>query len=294
MKPDLDVVSQFVATMQKYGIGHGFYYTLQDNQYLGVCDGVAGGCGSSRPGQMNVSQDEFEAIAIAQLTELWTNYGNLTEIWFDGGYQGDMKKTLLSLLAVHQPNVVGFNAGGLIPNAARWVGTEGDMESEYYPDGVWSTYCCNNTDGEPCVVAHTTSCSINSGCSLTPYVCFCLLFIASQLSLTYRSLSRPYGGAGCPATGTGDGCNSYYPAALDYTLQTGDQWFYNPVNPTPRPLTELIEVYHNSVGRNTVLELDFAIDRRGKLDPTHKVPNPMSNTNPMSNPNPNPNPNPIP
>lgn len=36
-----------------------------------------------------------------------------------------------------------------------------------------------------------------------------------------------------------------------------------------RPLSELISVYHNSVGRNTVMELDFAIDRRGQVDPAH-------------------------
>ena len=36
-----------------------------------------------------------------------------------------------------------------------------------------------------------------------------------------------------------------------------------------RPLSEMIAVYHNSVGRNTVMELDFGIDRTGRVDPTH-------------------------
>lgn len=36
--------------------------------------------------QVRVTQAEFEAIALAQVTELWSRFGNLTEIWFDGGY----------------------------------------------------------------------------------------------------------------------------------------------------------------------------------------------------------------
>jgi hypothetical protein len=175
---------------------------------------------------------------------LWTEFGNLTEIWFDGGYEGTMRQALLAVLAAHQPAVVGFNAGGLISNAARWVGTEGDMPLADYPDGVWSTYCCNSSRDEPCVVAHSTACSLNTG---------------------------PYGGAGCPVPDSqGDGCDLYYPAALDYTLQADDVWFWEPGRAL-RPLSELIDVYHRSVGRNTVMELDFAIDRRGKVDPAHKA-----------------------
>lgn len=174
----------------------------------------------------------------------------LTEIWFDGGYEGSMKESLLAVLTEHQPTVVGMNAGGLIKNAVRWVGTEGDMGDKEYPDGVWSTYCCNSSAGTPCVVSQT-DCSLNSG---------------------------PYGGAGCPATGDSNNanrrnsasCDSYYPAGLDYTLQAGDVWFFEPNAPL-RPLSEMITVYHNSVGRNTVLELDFAIDRTGKVDPRHKT-----------------------
>ena len=49
-------------------------------------------------------------------------------------------------------------------------------------------------------------------------------------------------------------CNTWYPAGLDYTLQSGDTWFF--VEGTPlRPLSELITTYHNCVGMNTVMEL---------------------------------------
>ena len=58
-------------------------------------------------------------------------------------------------------------------------------------------------------------------------------------------------------------CDTFMPAGVDYTLQAGDVWFWMP-SQRLRPLSELILQYHLSVGRNTVLELDFAIDRSGR------------------------------
>ena len=37
------------------------------------------------PGQANITQAQYEAIILAQVTELWTENGDLTEIWLDGG-----------------------------------------------------------------------------------------------------------------------------------------------------------------------------------------------------------------
>lgn len=34
-------------------------------------------------------------------------------------------------------------------------------------------------------------------------------------------------------------------------------------------LADLISVYHNTVGANSLLELDFAIDETGQVDPVH-------------------------
>ena len=76
-----DVLAQFTASMSARGIGHGFYYSLTNNFFLNVISHQAGASKTLLPGQVNVSQAEFEAIALAQVTELWTEYGNLTEIW---------------------------------------------------------------------------------------------------------------------------------------------------------------------------------------------------------------------
>lgn len=46
----------------------------------------------------------------------------------------------------------------------------------------------------------------------------------------------------------------------------GDVWFWEPAPQTLRKRDELISTYHATVGHNTVLELDFAIDRTGQVE----------------------------
>ncbi|CAE8678377.1 unnamed protein product [Polarella glacialis] len=70
------------------------------------------------------------------------------------------------------------------------------------------------------------------------------------------------------AEGVGDPDSPIFcPKTCDTTLQENDKWFWtgNPI----RTLHELIDVYHRTVGRNGVLELDFAINRAGLVDESH-------------------------
>jgi len=34
---------------------------------------------------MNITQETYENIVLQQLREVWSRYGTLDEIWFDGG-----------------------------------------------------------------------------------------------------------------------------------------------------------------------------------------------------------------
>ena len=70
----------FSDSMIAAGITHGFYYSLTDNFFLNVADHAAHASSSPLPGQVDVNQAEFERIALAQVTELWSNYGQLGEI----------------------------------------------------------------------------------------------------------------------------------------------------------------------------------------------------------------------
>jgi alpha-L-fucosidase len=104
--PELNVLQQFAAATEAAGIGHGFYYSLTNNFYLNVF-GHYVRKGALLPKQQAVTQAQFEALALEQLTELWTQFGNLTELWFDGGYTTDMETKLKALLALRQPASVG-------------------------------------------------------------------------------------------------------------------------------------------------------------------------------------------
>lgn len=54
----------------------------------------------------------------------------------------------------------------------------------------------------------------------------------------------------------------FCPAECDTTLQTDDRWFYGDGQPL-RSFEEMVEVYHKTVGRNCLLELDLSPDRSG-------------------------------
>lgn len=60
----------------------------------------------------------------------------------------------------------------------------------------------------------------------------------------------------------------FAPAECDTTLQAGIRWFWAAGQPL-RPLSEMIEVYHQTVGRNCLLELDLAPDRSGLVPAAH-------------------------
>lgn len=128
-----NVVKEFVEACYHRGIQTGFYYSVVSNSYLNVENGQVRN-GSLSPGQVKVSQTEYDQIVVAQLTELWEQYGPLSEIWFDGGYTEDLKDQLEKLLAL-QPNAVAFNGLGVSKNPVRWVGTESGQSP--YPN--WST-----------------------------------------------------------------------------------------------------------------------------------------------------------
>jgi alpha-L-fucosidase len=74
----LNVVDQFVSAAKSAGIGYGFYYSLTNNFYLNVAHHQAQPRSTALPNQAPVTQPEFEALALAQVKELWTQFGPLT------------------------------------------------------------------------------------------------------------------------------------------------------------------------------------------------------------------------
>ena len=90
--PTLPVVETFVSECKKNGIGYGFYYSLTNNFYLNTFGHSTYPPSTLQPFQASVTQKQFESIALAHVKELWTSFGDLTEIWLDGGNLNHLKK----------------------------------------------------------------------------------------------------------------------------------------------------------------------------------------------------------
>ena len=134
-----DIIASFAASCASVGVKLGVYYSVVSNEYLNVEQGKVRNASTLAQGQVSITQDEYNDIVVQQLTELWSNYGDLAEIWFDGGFSvPGLQDRLLGLLNETQPHASVFNGCGLSPNAVAWIGTE----SGHAPYPVW-----NNQDG---------------------------------------------------------------------------------------------------------------------------------------------------
>lgn len=126
-----DIVAEFVASCRKYGIRPGIYASTTANGYLWV----------ENPGLVQeggpMTQEEYNRVVEMQLRELWSNYGELFEIWFDGGVLARERggADVLSLVERLQPQAVAFQGPFGHPNLVRWVGNEEGLA----PDPCWAT-----------------------------------------------------------------------------------------------------------------------------------------------------------
>ena len=129
-----DLVGNFVKSCQKAGIKTGFYYSVVWNNWLNV-QGTHVQPGPLAPEQVPIDQQTYESIVLQQLEELWSNYGQLLEIWFDGGYSSELKDRIVPLLEKYQANASVFNGLGLTVNSIRNIGNE----YGFAPADTWLT-----------------------------------------------------------------------------------------------------------------------------------------------------------
>ncbi len=115
-----DIVKDFIASCKKFGLKPGLYASASANAF----------CHVDNPGLVlsgdSGEQKKYNEIVTTQLTELWTQYGDLFEIWFDGGVLPPDKGgiEMLSLLEKYQPNAIAFQGPYGFANNIRWVGNE--------------------------------------------------------------------------------------------------------------------------------------------------------------------------
>ena len=115
-----DLVADFVASCKKFGVKPGIYASTTANGYLRV----------DNPGKVlsgdPEEQKRYNKIVETQLTELWSQYGELFEIWFDGGVLPVDKggADVLAMVKKDQPNSIAFQGPYGHANNVRWVGNE--------------------------------------------------------------------------------------------------------------------------------------------------------------------------
>ena len=122
-----DVVRDFIESCRKYDIKPGLYASTSSNAWWGIERGTM------KWG--NKKQEDYVKACEAMLTELWSNYGPLTEIWFDGGVLPPEKggPDVAPLLKKLQPDAIAFNFSA--PGGIRWIGNE-EIKAKY---PCWNT-----------------------------------------------------------------------------------------------------------------------------------------------------------
>ncbi len=172
-----------------------------------------------------------------QLRELLSDYGEVSEVWFDGacgeGPNGKRQeydwRSYYRVIRELQPKAVIF---GMAPDL-RWVGTE----TGYGRDTEWSVV--------PVQIKEPAS----SSDSLDD------IFIPGDMTAEDLGSREKIAKARALA---------WYPAETDVSIRPG--WFYH-ANQDGEVKTpeKLVDIYFSSVGRNSVLLLNVPPDKRGRI-----------------------------
>ncbi|MEO6358494.1 MAG: alpha-L-fucosidase [Ferruginibacter sp.] len=124
-----DILKSFIASCKKYGVKPGLYYNTNTNTFYNA---------GSNSFVNDSAQLAYKNAVLAQLEELWSNYGKVFEIWFDGGLTSagkfGLKKAVLELISQHQPQAILFQGPVEAKNIIRWIGNEDGVAA--YPQ--WS------------------------------------------------------------------------------------------------------------------------------------------------------------
>ena len=220
-----DIVGDFVASCKKYGIKPGIYLGIRWNSFMGVHDFKVNGEGAFRENR----QKWYNNMVEGMVKEICTNYGELFEIWFDGGadHPDNGAPDVLPIVKKHQPNCLFYHNGQLAE--ARWGGSENGTVS----DPCWSTFTYPATGAGESAKKN----------------------IAKD---NFKLLKH----------GDPEG-EYWVPAMSDAPLRGYNgrhEWFWEPGDEEHIfPVKNLVDMYYKSVGRNSTLILGLTPDPSGLM-----------------------------
>ena len=175
----------------------------------------------------------YNDLFVAQLTELLSNYGKIDEVWFDGacGEGPNGKKQVYDWLRYRetmrrlQPDAVLAITG----DDVRWVGNEGGVGRET----EWSV-----TPLTPSIFSYADS---------------------ANKALGVNEMSKGIGSREMIARSS---TVRWWPSEVDVSIRPG--WFYHQ-SEQPKTLRQLVDIYLQSIGRNSVLLLNVPPDNDGRI-----------------------------
>lgn len=130
-----DVVGELAQACRRHGLAFGIYLSPADETF----DAFVGGGGRTNAPE---NQAAYNEVYRTQLTELLSRYGDVAEVWFDGG----LAIPVTEILERHAPDAMVFQG----PDATiRWSGTErgeipapgwSTVHSRHFRSGVSTAY----------------------------------------------------------------------------------------------------------------------------------------------------------
>ncbi|WP_111319350.1 alpha-L-fucosidase [Algoriphagus chordae] len=127
-----DLLRDFKASCEKYGILPGVYIGIRWNSFYGIHDFKVEG--ESKFAQNR--QQYYNSMVEGMVKEIFTNYGDWAMVWFDGGAHGPEQggPDVLSIFEKYQPNGLFYH--NLQRADMRWGGSE----SGTVPYPSWGTF----------------------------------------------------------------------------------------------------------------------------------------------------------
>lgn len=220
-----DVIAEVAAACHQYGMKLGIYLSPWD-----ISSPIYG-------------TDEYNEHFKNQLRELLSDYGEISEVWFDGacGEGPNGKKQEYDWLGYYRVVRESQHEAviAVMGTDVRWVGTE----SGYGRETEWSVV--------PVSAEYVNKQIHNPGASIADRI-FTPLGNLMDADIGSREKLKNAGGL------------IWYPSEVDVSIRPG--WFFHESEDSlVKSPEKLMDIYFSSVGRNSVLLLNLPPDKRGLI-----------------------------